>query len=53
MKTREEVIEIIESNSFNTEDGDNCISVGDAIEIINDIYASLQTESDGVQRYER
>ena len=42
MRTREEVMEIIEANSFNTDDGDNCISVDDVIEIVNDIYAGIE-----------
>ena len=32
---RDEIIEMINANSFNTEDGDNCISVEDVIEIID------------------
>ncbi len=35
-------MEIIEANSFNTDDGDNCISVDDVIEIVNDIYAGIE-----------
>jgi len=42
MLSREEVIEKIEANSFNTDDGDNCISVDDMIEILNDLYISLE-----------
>ena len=38
----EEVMEIIEANSFNIEDGDNYLSVDDAIEIVNDIYAGIE-----------
>ena len=42
MRTKEEVKEIIEANSFNTDDGDNVISVDDVIEIINNIYVGLE-----------
>ena len=41
MISKEEVLDKIEANSFNTDDGDNCISVDDAIEIVNDIYAGI------------
>lgn len=44
MLNKEDVIETIKANSFNTNDGDNCIIVDDVIEIINDIYAQIPTK---------